>query len=184
MKTTTMAFLYPTEGLDGDDHALCEQLWAKTAELLTPKLGKLYKRFEPAGKAWDTNINKPYGVVLGRSDPKLFLYVYASAQEAQESAVKHHMNGFLDAFDIGEQFDEGKLHGFTMNPKAGAEKAVSAHLLWHVGMMGGEFFPDAGIYYVPARQSVISEALNNQILGDVAHYAICMVRFYAGDGDV
>ena len=184
MNSVTMAFLHPTEGLDGDDKAVCEQLWAKTTELLKPNLGKLYKRFEPASKAWGEEINKPFGVVLGRSDPRSFLVLYANAREKQEAAVKFHMGGFLDNFDIGEQFDEGKLHGFTMNPKEGKALDISAHLSWHLGMMAGQLMPDAGIYYVPARQAVISEVLNNQILSSIGSYALSVVRFYAGDEDV
>ena len=184
MKTLEMAFLHSTEGMSGDDRELCEKLWAKTAELLMPKLGKYYKRFEPAAKAWNNEVNKPYGVILGRSDPKSFLLFYVSAQEAQEKAIKYHMGSFLGGFDLGEKFDEDGLHGFVMNPKEGAETDVQVHLLWHLDMMGGGFFPDAGIYYVPARQAVITEALNEQILKDIGHYAISVVRFSAGDDDV
>ena len=184
MKTTTMAFLHPTEGLNGDDHALCEQLWAKTTELLKPNLGKLYKRFEPAGKAWGEDINKPFGVVLGRSNPKSFLVLYENAREKQEEALKFHMGGFLGNFDIGEKFDEGGLHGFTVNPKEGKALDISAHLSWHLSMMAGQLMPDAGIYYVPARQAVISEVLDQQILSSIGSYALSVVRFYAGDGDV
>ncbi len=183
MKTLEMAFLNSTEGMSGDDRELCEKLWAKTAELLMPNLGKHYKRFEPAATAWGNEINKPYSVILGCSDPKSFLFFYVTAREAQEKAVDFHLNGFLGGFDLGEKFDEDGLHGFTMNPKEGAETAVQVHLLWHLKMMGGGFFPDAGIYCVPARQAVVTEALNEQILSDVGHYAISMVRFYAGDGD-
>lgn len=184
MNSVTMAFLHPTEGLDGDDKAVCEQLWAKTTELLKPNLGKLYKRFEPAGKAWGEDINKPFGVVLGRSDPRSFLVLYANAREKQEEALKFHMGGFLGNFDIGEKFDEGGLHGFTMNPKEGKALDISAHLSWHLSMMAGQLMPDAGIYYVPARQAVISEVLDQQILSSVGSYALSVVRFYAGDGDV
>ena len=184
MKTATVAFLHPTESLTGDDRSLREQLWAKTTELLTPELGKLYQRFEPAVKAWGESVNKPFGVVLGRSDSKTFLVLYAKAHEQQEAAVKFHMSGFLGGFDVGEQFNEGSLHGFTMNPKANAGEAISGHLTWHLGMMAGKPFPDAGIYYVPARQAVISEVLEQQILCSIGSYALCMVSFYAGDGDV
>ena len=184
MKTVTTAFLHPTEGLSGDDKAVCEQLWAKTTELLTPNLGKLYKRFEPAGKAWGETISKPFGVVLGRSDPRAFLVLYANAREKQEEAVKFHMGGFLGGFEIGDQFDEGTLHGFTMNPKEGKSVEISAHLSWHCSMMAGQLMPDAGIYYVPARQAVISEVLDQQILSNIGGYALSVVRFYAGDGDV
>ena len=184
MKTLDMAFVYSTEGMSGTDRELCEQLWAKTSELLLTKLGNLYRRFEPACEAWGNEINKPYGVILGRSDPKAFLLFYVNARESQEKAVSFHMNGFLGSMEIGEKFDGEGLHGVVLNPKADAQLATSMHLLWHVGMMGGEFYPDAGIYYVPARQSVISDALNEQILKDIGHYALSMVRFYAGDDDV
>ena len=182
-KTAVMALLHPTEGLSEDDKALCEQLWAKTTELLKPKLGKLYKRFEPAGKAWGNAINKPFGVVLGRSDPQAFLLFYVNAKQAQERAVKYHMGGVLGNLDLGEEFADGNLRGFTATPKEGGEKDMSAHLFWHVGMMTGELFPDAGIYYVPARQAVISEALDRQILSSIGNYALSVVRLYAGDDD-
>ena len=182
-KTAVMALLHPTEGLSDDDRALCEQLWAKTTELLKPKLGKLYKRFEPASKAWGNAINKPFGVVLGRSDPQAFLLFYVNAKQAQEKAVKYHMGGVLGSLNFGEEFTEGDLHGVAATPKEGGEEDLSAHLFWHVGMMSGELFPDAGIYYVPARQAVISEALDRQILSSIGNYALSVVRLYAGDDD-
>ena len=184
MNTVTMAFLHPTEGLTGDDKTVCEQLWAKTTELLTPNLGRLYKRFEPAGEAWGESIGKPFGVVFGRRDPRQFLVLYANARERQEEAVKFHMGGFLGNFDMGERFDEDGLHGFTMNPKEGKDQDISAHLSWHLSMMAGQLMPDAGIYYVPARQAVISEVLGRQILSSVGSYALSVVRFYVGDGNV
>lgn len=76
------------------------------------------------------------------------------------------------------------LHGFTMNPKEGKALDISAHLSWHLSMMAGQLMPDAGIYYVPARQAVISEVLDQQILSSVSSYALSVVRFYAGDDDV
>ena len=160
-----------------------KELWTKTTELLKPNLGKLYDRFEPAGEAWDKTIDKPYGVVLGRSDARAFLVLYANARECQEQAVKFHMNGFLGGFDMGESFDEGSMHGFTMNPKQGATTEISVHLSWHIGMMAGQIFPDAGIYFVPARQSAIGDALDQQILSNIGNYALSLVRFYEGGND-
>ena len=93
------------------------------------------------------------------------------------------MGGILNNLDVGGEFSEGGIHGFTMTPKEGGEEGMSAHLFWHVGMMSGELFPDAGIYYVPARQAVISEALDRQILSSIGNYALSVVRLYAGDDD-
>ena len=183
MNTVTMAFLHPTEGLSEDDKTLCEQLWAKTTELLKPRLGKFYTRFEPAAKAWGETITMPFGVVLGRSTARMFLALYANARDKQEQAVKFHTNGFLGCFDVGEEFEDGAMRGFTMNSKKGKTPELSAHLSWHVGMMAGEVFPDAGIYYVPARQAVIGEALEQHVLSNIGSYALSLVRFYGGNGD-
>lgn len=184
MKTVTMAFLYPTEGLSEDDKTLAEQLWAKTAELLKPNLGKLYTRFEPAGNAWGETIGKPFGVVPGRSDPRMFLLLYGNARERQGEAVKFHTSGFLGNLEIGESFEEDGRRGFTMNPKNGKGPDISMHLSWHIGMMAGQILPDAGIYYVPARQAAIGDALEQQILSGVGNYALSLVRFYGENGDV
>ncbi len=183
-KTATVAFLHPMDGLNGDDRAISEQLWAKTTELLTPALGKFYTRFEPAVDAWGLPVNTPYGVVLGRSDPRKFLVCYIKAHEKQDESVKFHMGGFLSGFEIGNSFGEGNVQGFQLNPKENAGPDVSSHLSWHLGMMAGEPFPDAGLYYVPARQAVINESLERQVLSSVGSYALCMVCFHGDDSYV
>ena len=180
MKTATMVLLHSIETMSGTDSELSEQIWRKTSELLLPNLGKMYTRFEPADAAWDTQISAPYGVVLGRSDPKTFLMLYVLGRERQEEAAKYHIDGFLSSVELGDAITEGNMRGFVLNPKEDAKRALSAHLFWHVGMMGGELLPDAGIYCVPARQAVIGEALDKQILQNIGHYALSAVRFFCG----
>lgn len=182
MKTTALAIVHPTIGQSGDDNVLCSQLWAQTTALLQPMLGKFYGRFEPAVHAWNQSVDRPYGIIFGRTDPALFLYFYATGKAKQEQSVHYHMGGLMENFNIGEKFENEKVTGLVMSLTPGKEKDISAHLLWHLGMMSGELLPDAGIYYAPGRQAVISEKLDEQILGDIGCYAISMVRFCSEAG--
>ncbi len=176
MRSTTLAIIHSVSGMTGTDENLRRQVWMQTAELLKPMLGKVCGRFEPAAKAWGQDVDKPYGTILGRCDPALFLYFFATGQEVQSKAVKHHMNAFMCQFDLGEKHQDGEMTGFTLNPKSDAGQEIAVHLQWHLGMMAGEVFPDSGIYVAPARQSVVSEKLSEQILKHIGDYAISVVR--------
>ena len=50
-RSTTLAIVHSVDKLQGTDDAVRTQVWAETTHLLTPMLGKLYARFEPAQKA-------------------------------------------------------------------------------------------------------------------------------------
>ena len=76
-RSTTLAIVHPVDKLQGSDDAVRTQVWAETTHLLIPMLGKLYARFEPAQKAWRQATYTPLGVVLGRTDPALFLYFFS-----------------------------------------------------------------------------------------------------------
>lgn len=184
MKSCAMAILCSTDGLLGDDNNLRAQLWAQAAQLLQPTLGKVCRRFEPAGRAWGQSIPTPYSIILGRSDPALFTYFYSVGKQKQDEAVQFHLGGFLENLDLSERTEDACTISYSANPKPNGEKALSAHLFWHLGMMGGEIFPDAGIYYAPACQSCITEKLHQQILGNIKSYAIAMVRFSVEASDV
>lgn len=79
-RSTTLAIVHPVDKLQGSDDAVRTQVWEETTHLLTPMLGKLYARFEPAQKAWRQATYTPLGVVLGRTDPALFLYFFSYGQ--------------------------------------------------------------------------------------------------------
>ena len=183
MESLECAIVHALPESGADNESVCKELWQKTAELLLPSLGKAFMRFEPAVRAWGEAIRQPYGVILGKSDPEVFLENYFTARKIQNLAVKYHLDQTLKALDVDESANFATLIGKPLQAKPGMEDALSAHLFWQCGMMNGEIFPDAGLYYAPARQSVIGEKLHRQILADVRHYAIAMVRFYrAADG--
>lgn len=179
MKTKTMAIVHPVAQLTGDDDTLRTQIWEQTTRLLTPMLGKYYARFEPAPSAWRQPVTTRLGVVLGRSDPALFLYFLAAGKERQQEVMERHLAGLLGGLDIAEKAENGSVRGFALNPKEDSEEVCSAHMAWYVGMTCGELFPDAGIYFAPAKQAVFSDKLTEDILTHLSDYAISLVRFYA-----
>jgi hypothetical protein len=179
MKALELAIVFPITGMPGNDNAVRTQVWAQTSALLQPTLGRVCRRFEPAGRAWNQNVQRPFGVILGRSDPALFLYFYGMGKSRLDEAVKYHLDGALDSCDITDKQETSTTVNIVANPKPGCEKALIAHLLWHSGMMAGEIFPDAGLYFASSHQSCINDKLDQDILNHVGDYAIAMVRFYA-----
>lgn len=92
-RSTTLAIVHPVDKLQGSDDAVRTQVWAETTHLLTPMLGKLYARFEPAQKAWRQATYTPLGVVLGRTDPALFLYFFTYGKTVQKESMEFHLSG-------------------------------------------------------------------------------------------
>ncbi len=86
-RSTTLAIVHSVDKLQGTDDAVRTQVWAETTHLLTPMLGKLYARFEPAQKAWRQATYTPLGVVLGRTDPALFLYFFSYGKTVQKDLL-------------------------------------------------------------------------------------------------
>ena len=72
MLTTNVAIVAPVTEID--DRAAREAVWQQVTERILPQIGKLCTRFEPSGGAWGQKVSSPYSVVLGRSEPALFLY--------------------------------------------------------------------------------------------------------------
>lgn len=142
-------------------------------------LGKLYARFEPAQKAWRQATYTPLGVVLGRTDPALFLYFFSYGKTVQKESMEFHLSGLMNSLDVEQKMDNGSIHGFVMSPKENREEAVAAHAAWHVGMTCGEIFPDSGIYFAAVKQATISDKLAEDIAKNMEQYAISLVRLYA-----
>lgn len=97
-RTTTLAIVHPVDKLQGSDDTVRTQVWAETTQLLTPMLGKLYARFEPAQKAWRQATYTPLGVVLGRTDPALFVLLllwqnYAEGGDGVPSLWPYEQSG-------------------------------------------------------------------------------------------
>lgn len=169
-----LAIVFPIAGDTESDNALRQALWIKATELLIPQLGKAYARFEPALSAWKQKIDRPYSVILGRSDPALFLYFFAAAKANQEAAIRFHMESFLGGMEPIDQREEDGAIICSVSFK-GTGEDVAPHMLWHIGMISGELLNDCGIYYALQRQAVASNALEKEIVEHVSRYALCMV---------
>lgn len=174
----TLAIIHLVDGWEGSDADLREKIWAQTVGLLQPILGKYCGRFEPEPLPWSRAEVPDYGVILGRRHPAHLLRLYQQAREEQERAVRYHLREILENCRFNDSAGEGKVAGVGLEPKPGKEDAVTMHVLWNVEMMLGEVFPDAGIYYYPTRQAVLSEELNKRIIEHVEDYALSQVRLY------
>ena len=145
----------------------------------TPMLGKLYARFEPAQKAWRQATYTPLGVVLGRTDPALFLYFFSYGKTMQKEAMEFHLSGLMNSLAVDQKVNNGNIHSLVMSPRENSEEAAVAHAAWHVGMTCGEIFPDSGIYFAAVKQATISDKLTEDIAKNMEQYAISLVRLYA-----
>lgn len=178
-KSSTLAIVHPVDKLQGNDDAVRTQVWAETAQLLTPMLGRLYARFEPAQKAWRQATYTPLGVVLGRTDPALFLYFFSYGKTVQKEAMEFHLSGLMNSLDVERKMDNGNIHGLVMSPRENSEEAAAAHAAWHVGMTCGEILPDSGIYFAAVKQATVSDKLAEDIVKHMGDYAISLVSLYA-----
>lgn len=177
--TFGIAIVHPVDKLQGSDDAVRTQVWEETTHLLTPMLGKLYARFEPAQKAWRQATYTPLGVVLGRTDPALFLYFFSYGKTMQKEAMEFHLSGLMNSLAVDQKVDNGNIHSLVMSSRENSEEAAVAHAAWHVGMTCGEIFPDSGIYFAAVKQATISDKLTEDIAKNMEQYAISLVRLYA-----
>ena len=173
-RSTTLAIVHPVDKLQGSDDAVRTQVWEETTHLLTPMLGKLYARFEPAQKAWRQATYTPLGVVLGRTDPALFLYFFSYGKTMQKEAMEFHLSGLMNSLAVDQKVDNGNIHSLVMSPRENSEEAAVAHAAWHVGMTCGEIFPDSGIYFAAVKQATISDKLTEDIAKNMEQYAISL----------
>lgn len=178
-RSTTLAIVHPVDKLQGSDDAVRTQVWEETTHLLTPMLGKLYARFEPAQKAWRQATYTPLGVVLGRTDPALFLYFFSYGKTMQKEVMEFHLSGLMNSLAVDQKVNNGNIHSLVMSPRENSEEAAVAHAAWHVGMTCGEIFPDSGIYFAAVKQATISDKLTEDIAKNMEQYAISLVRLYA-----
>lgn len=114
-RTTTLAIVHPVDKLQGSDDAVRTQVWAETTHLLTPMLGKLYARFEPAQNAWRQATYTPLGVVLGRTDPALFLYFFSYGKTVQKESMEFHLSGLMAALSSKSKSLQSKVLAILRN---------------------------------------------------------------------
>lgn len=175
MKVNPLAIIVPVNPSAGDSNSQLLGIWQVATELLLPKLGKDFSRFEPAAFAWKQKINKPYGVVLGRDDPALFLYCYSAAKATQQHMIKQHMRPILENLNpIIEDKKEG-LSVFAVGLKDNGEE-MGAHMLWHVAMIAGDIMPDCGLYFAKEKEAYANDQLEKKVLENLERYALCVVN--------
>ena len=127
-RSTTLAIVHPVDKLQGSDDAVRTQVWEETTHLLTPMLGKLYARFEPAQKAWRQATYTPLGVVLGRTDPALFLYFFSYGKTMQKEAMEFHLSGLMNSLAVDQKVDNGNIHSLVMSPRENSELSEESPL--------------------------------------------------------
>lgn len=169
MLTTNLAIVAPVT--EADDRTAREAVWQQVTERIVPQMGKLCTRFEPSGGAWGQKVSSPYSVILGRNEPALFLYFYASAKHQLDERAKAHLAGFMEHLEIGNEQTVGDTKMCTAYLKGDTAEARS-HMEWHIANMFGELMPDCGIYFLREGRSYLSEAEHKRILCNMKDYAI------------
>lgn len=173
MSTTNLAMIVPVT--EEDDQTAREAVWQQVTERILPQMGKLCTRFEPSGGAWGQKVSSPYSVILGRNEPALFLYFYASAKHQLDERAKAHLDGFMEHLEIGNEQTVGDTKMCTAYLKGDTAEARS-HMEWHIASMFGELMPDCGIYFLREGRSYLNEAEHKKILCNMKDYAICVVK--------
>lgn len=174
MIANQMVLVVPVPKPGMDDAAVRAAVWQQASAFLLRQLGKRYVRFEPASSVWNQRIERPFSVVLGRNDPALFLYLYATGKRAQDDAVKFHMAGFLENMEIDKKLEHGNVVFCSVNMKGdGAEQMP--HLMWHLSMMRGDFLPDCALYFLREKQAHATDDLDMEVLSHMDRYALCAV---------
>ena len=178
MKINPLAVVVPVEtGASGKDK-LRTGIWETVVDLLLPALGKHFNRFEPATFAWKQKLDKPFGVILGKEDPGLFLYYYAAAKAMQQHMIKRHMRPILESLNPIVKNQKEGLTVYAVELKNDGMD-MGTHMLWHLAMITGEVQPDCGLYFAAEKEAYASDALEKQVLENLERYAICVVNLIA-----
>ena len=178
--TKNVAIIAPVT--DTDDQTAREAVWQQVTERIVPQMGRLCTRFEPSSGAWGQKLSAPYSVVLGRSEPALFLYFYASAKHQLDDSAKAHLNGFMEHLEFGKEQTVGDTKMCTAHLKGDTDEARS-HMEWHIASMFGELLPDCGIYFLREGRSYLTEEEHKKILCNMKDYAICVVKLVWENAD-
>ena len=180
MQINSLAVVVPIHDLHGNDQNTRAAVWQQTSQLLLTQLGKRYTGFQPAQKAWNQSVNLPFGAILGRSDPALFLYFYAAAQKQQEAIIRGHLEKFLEGTDITSKNELPGVVMYAVGLKDDGSE-IAPHLEWHLAMLGGELLPDSGIYYLQEHRGLSNKAMDKEILSHLDSYALCVADLMMED---
>lgn len=182
MRINPMAIIVPANLADSNENELRVTVWETVTELLLPKLGKQFNRFEPATFAWKQQLNQSYGVVFGKKDPALFLYYYMAAKAMQQQMIERHMAAFMQNLEPLGKSENNGISVYAMGVKGdGAE--LGAHLNWHMSMITGELQPDCGLYFAAEKEAFANDELEGKVLSHIERYALCVVNLVAKESE-
>ena len=174
MKATHMAVVVPIDRTEANANDIRTAVWQEAAKLLLPQLGKAYARFEPACSAWGRAVCQPYGVVLGKTEPELFLYLFGAARAYQQASIQFHMKEFLDGIEPISKNEQAGVTVYSVQVKGDGEN-MAPHMLWHLAMIAGELMPDCGVYFLREQQAFVDNTLEKTVLNHLNRYALCVV---------
>lgn len=136
MRVNQLVVVVPVPGPGMDDAAVRTEVWQQVSAFLLQYLGKRYVRFEPATLAWNQKVEQPFGVILGRSDPALFLYLYAMGKKFQDEAIQFHLDGFLKNMEVDQTLEHGRVlfcsierNGYRSMPETPQARRLLAKLV-------------------------------------------------------
>ncbi len=175
MKINPMAIIVPVNLVIGNENELRAAVWETVTELLLPKLGNYFNRFEPATFAWKQRLDQQYGIVFGKKDPALFLYYYMSAKAMQQEIIQRHMAAFFENIEPLGKSENNGIAVYAMGVK-GDGTELGVQLNWHMAMMTGEFQPDCGVYFAEEKEAFVSDTLDKKVLDHLEDYALCVVN--------
>lgn len=175
MCVNPLVIIIPAVSLAEDQGKLRLSMWETVTQLLLPKLGKYYSRFEPAMVAWGQRLDKPFGIVFGREDPALFLYCYSTAKSMQQEMITRHMKPLVDNITPLATSAADGLSVYAMAVTGDSEE-MGAHIAWHLAMMAGELQPDCGLYFAAEKEAYANDELEAKVLRHIERYALCVVN--------
>ena len=169
-----IAVVVPVPEESAENKSSSVQVWGRASELVKPALGRFCGKFYPADEAWGYKIRDPFGVVFGKKVPEEFLAIYLAALQAQQSAVRFHLENLITA----ESLDCAGKIGDTLicAVHVDAEDTERAtHALWYACMQSGVLFPDCGVYYADHKRAIATQEIVRNILANPAGYALSVV---------
>ncbi|MFI3293291.1 MAG: hypothetical protein SNI70_07205 [Rikenellaceae bacterium] len=181
MRATNLVIVVPTPPNETSEQRIAEIVWPQVTQLLLPKLGKYYARFEPATSAWGQHISKPFSVFAGKASPAEFLYFYTHGRVQQENAIHHHLEALGECIKpVSKSEDEDSM--MFVFSTSDAEKS-QAHLNWHLAMISGSLLPDAGLYFLHKKEAIVTDEIQTHVLAHREQYALCVVTLVAKEDE-
>lgn len=175
MCVNPLVIIVPAGSTAEEQSKLRLSVWETATNLLLPKLGKYYSRFEPATVAWGQRLDNPFGVVFGRENPALFLYCYSTAKSMQQEMITRHMKPLVDNIAPLAKSETDGLSVYAM-AVTGDSAEMGAHIAWHIAMIAGELQPDCGLYFAAEKEAYASDELEGKVLRHIERYALCVVN--------